>query len=109
MQSRFVIEYRRQRANDRGMKHLAVILMIAMAAPALAQDCFADYKAKQSKPLRLHYGVARLSDCSRPAARAELDKRLRAQGWTLLTVLSIFGPEGLAERRESAGANFLRY
>lgn len=91
------------------MKHAVVALLLLMAAPVVAQDCFADYKAKQNAPLRLHYGVAKLADCAPAAARAELSVRLQAQGWTLLTVLSIFGPEGLAERKESAGANFLRY
>ena len=30
------------------------------ASAATAQDCFADYKAKQNNPLRLHYGVAKV-------------------------------------------------
>ena len=37
------------------------------------------------------------------------DPRLAADGWTLLNVLSTFGPEGLEERKDSAGAYFLRY
>ena len=85
-------------------------LLLALASPATA-ECYADYKAKQDAPLRLHYGVAQVSDggCSRGGAKAELAPRLASDGWTLLTVLSTFGPEGLDERKPSAGAYFLRY
>lgn len=90
----------------------AGLLMLALAAPASA-DCFADYKAKQDDPLRLHYGVAQVSDaaCSDGPARAEreLAGRLADSGWTLLNVLSVFGPEGLGERKSSAGEYFLRF
>ena len=87
------------------------LIALAMAAPAQA-GCYADYKAKQDNPLRLAYGVAELPDdgCgSVDAAAAALAPRLAAAGWTLLTILSVFGPEGLDERKASAGDNFLRY
>ncbi|EKD59479.1 MAG: hypothetical protein ACD_54C01326G0002 [uncultured bacterium] len=89
---------------------LAVALMLGLALPAQA-ECYADYKAKQDAPLRLHYGVAQVSDanCSKGGAEGELAPRLAADGWTLLNVLSTFGPEGLAERKASAGDYFLRY
>lgn len=87
---------------------LAAILMAGLAMPASA-ECYADYKAKQDDPLRLHYGVAQVSSCDTGGAEAELTPRLAADGWTLLTVLSTFGPEGLDERKDSAGAYFLRY
>jgi hypothetical protein len=89
---------------------LASVVTLALSLPAAA-DCFADYKAKQDDPLRLHYGVAQVSDanCSNGAAQAELEPRLASDGWTLLTVISTFGPEGLAERKASAGDYFLRY
>jgi hypothetical protein len=83
-----------------------------MKTPKLAPaECYADYKAKKEPPLQLHYGVAQVSDgnCSRGAAQGELAPRLAADGWTLLNVLSTFGPEGLGERKASAGAYFLRY
>lgn len=85
-------------------------LLAALALPAKAA-CFADYKAKQDGPLRLHYGVIELPDsaCSAAAARAEATRRLGAQGWTLLNIISVFGPEGLEERKANAGAHFLRY
>ena len=85
-----------------------VLICLGLAAPAEAA-CFVDYKAKQDAPLRLHYGVAQVSSCDRGGAEAELAPRLAADGWTLLNVLSTFGPEGLEERKDSAGAYFLRY
>lgn len=88
---------------------LLAALLAVLALPAHAQ-CFADYKAKQDNPLRLHYGVAQISSCgNKKAARAELAPRLAAGGWKLLNIVSIFGPEGLNERQSSAGAYFLRY
>jgi hypothetical protein len=94
------------------MKHilLALGVTLALSAPAFAQDCFADYKAKQDDPLRLHYGVAQISGaCSAQAAQAQLGPRLAAQGWTLLSIVSTFGSEGLNERKQRAGSNYLRF
>jgi hypothetical protein len=86
----------------------ALVMLCAVAGPASA-DCFADYKAKQDNPLRLQYGVAQVSACDRKGAAAELRPRLEQAGWTLLNVLSVFGPEGLDERKASAGEYFLRF
>ncbi len=93
---------------------LPLMALSALALPAsMAQaECYADYKAKQEAPLRLHYGVAAIPGpaCDSRAAAAEaLAPRLRAEGWTLLNILSIFGPEGLDQRKDSAGPYFLRY
>jgi len=87
---------------------LAAVMLAGLALPATA-ECYADYKAKQDDPLRLHYGVAQVQACDTGGSEAELTPRLAADGWTLLTVLSTFGPEGLDERKDSAGAYFLRY
>lgn len=87
---------------------LALGLMLALALPAGA-ECYADYKAKQDDPLRLHYGVAQVQSCDKAGAAAELADRLAAAGWTLLNVLSVFGPEGLEERKASAAEYFLRF
>ncbi len=86
------------------------LAMLMVALPASAQ-CFADYKAKQDNPLRLAYGVAQVSDgnCNPGSAANELAPRLASAGWTLLAILSTFGPEGLGEREASAGDHFLRY
>lgn len=91
-----------------GCAALAIGLGLAGAAQA---ECYADYKAKQDSPLRLHYGVIALPDnaCSIAVAPDVIAPRLAQQGWTLLIVLSIFGPEGLAERKASAGSYFLSF
>lgn len=91
---------------------LALGLLAGLASPAAA-ECYADYKAKKENgSLRLHYGVAQIPDracgSKRDAAEA-LAPRLAADGWTLLNVLSVFGPEGLDQRKDSAGKFFLRY
>lgn len=98
------------------LRQILIVAAIALAAvPAVTSpasaECYADYKAKQDDPLRLHYGVAQVSDsnCSSGAAAAELKPRLASAGWTLLNILSTFGPEGLAERQASAGEYFLRF
>jgi hypothetical protein len=94
------------------MKRLFTVtaLTLALAGPAAA-ECYADFKFKRDEPLQLRYGVSQVSDanCSPGAAEGELAPRLAANGWTLLTVLSTFGPEGLEERKASAGPDFLRY
>jgi hypothetical protein len=87
-------------------------LALSITAASAQADCYADYKAKQDQPLQLAYGVAQISDaaCGNPkAARSEVAPRLSAAGWTLLKILSTFGPEGLAGRKASAGDFFLRY
>ncbi|MCR9156982.1 MAG: hypothetical protein NXH80_07035 [Rhodobacteraceae bacterium] len=94
------------------MKHaLPLLLLAALSMPAAAQAaCYADYKAKQDAPLRLHYGVAKISDpCTPASAEQQLQNRLALAGWTLLNVVSVFDENGLAERKDSAGTNFLRY
>lgn len=89
----------------------AAALTFGLAGPGAAA-CFADYKAKQDDPLRLHYGVVELSDaaCASPdRAAAEVRQRLAEAGWQLLTVMGTFGEEGLEGRRASAGEFYLRY
>ena len=98
----------------RPMKHLlipcTVALTLAITGPAMAAECYADYKAKQDSPLRLHYGVMQLENgCTRRAAKSEIATRLERTGWTLLNVRSVFGPEGLNERKGDAGTYFLRF
>lgn len=90
---------------------LGAVLSVLMALPAAA-ECYVDYKAKQDNPLRLAYGVSQVSDavCGKPKrAKEELAPRLAADGWTLLKIVSSFGPEGLDERKTSAGEFYLRY
>ena len=90
---------------------LALALAALAATPALAQSpCYADYRAKQDGPLRLHYGTAQVgAPCTVAAAAQALGPRLAAAGWTLLDVLSVFGADGLAQREGDAGEFHLRY
>jgi len=97
------------------MRNLLAITLLSLlltpVSPALANEkCFADYKAKQDNPLRLHYGVLRLDGaCDMGSARSEVAARLSREGWILLNVLSVFGQDGLNERKASAGRYFLRF
>ena len=91
-------------------KLLPLILACLFSATAAQADCFADYKAKQDNPLRLHYGVAQVAgDCTKPNAKAVIAPRLAADGWALLTIVGVFDANGLDSRKDSAGEYFLRY
>ncbi|MEM1067239.1 MAG: hypothetical protein AAF771_08590 [Pseudomonadota bacterium] len=88
------------------------LVALALAATAANAACYADYKAKQDSPLRLHYGVIQISDgaCgSIDAAEAEVRGRLAGAGWELLNVMSVFDDAGLDQRKESAAEFFLRF
>ncbi len=92
--------------------HLFLALAAALLALPAQAECYVDYKAKQGDPPRFAYGVAQVSDgaCgNKGAERGELEPRLASDGWTLLKIVSTFGPEGLDERKASAGDFFLRY
>lgn len=93
------------------MKQLSFqVLILVLAAGAAQADCYADYKAKQDNPLRLHYGVAEIrGNCNIGTAEDQLRPALQRDGWQLLTVLGVFNEGGLDERRNSAGDYFLRY
>ncbi len=82
-----------------------------LASATMAQaGCYADYKAKQDNPLRLHYGVAEVQgDCTAENAASQLAQRLASDGWLLLTVLEVFDESGLPSRRDTAGDYYLRY
>lgn len=90
------------------LSSLAAVVLISVASAASAQ-CYADYKAKQDNPLRLHYGVMKVSACDKGKARKEVSKRLQSSGWTLLNVLSVFEQEGLGKRKANAGKYYLRF
>ena len=85
-------------------------LILTLAATGAQAACYADYKAKQDNPLRLHYGVAEVQgQCNPRNAERVLAPRLADAGWTLLTVLGTFDDEGLESRKDSAGEYFLRF
>ncbi|UWQ18272.1 hypothetical protein [Jannaschia sp. M317] len=89
---------------------IPLLFALGISAGTANAACYADYKAKQDDPLRLHYGVAELPDsaCNPQAAAGLIAERLQ-DGWQLLNIVSVFGPEGLDQRRASAGPYFLRY
>lgn len=96
------------------MKSRLPLLIAAFALSSLgtaaAADCFADYKAKQDDPLKLHYGVIEIAgDCTPGNAHAQAATQLSGNGWTLLNILSVFDESGLAQRKDSAGQFYLRY
>lgn len=92
------------------MKLLTLTLALSLLAFQASAACYADYKAKQDAPLRLHYGVIELrGECSASAAGAEIAPRLQRDGWTLLNVISVFDDAGLASRKDSAGPYYLRF
>ncbi|WP_187393748.1 hypothetical protein [Oceaniovalibus sp. ACAM 378] len=90
---------------------LAVCLSLFGFAASAEAACFADYKAKTDNPLKLHYGVIKLPQnaCDSKSARAVIERRIGADGWQLLNVMSVFDESGLEQRKDSAGAYFLRY
>lgn len=95
-----------------------LFLISALVGPAVCcasmahASCFADYKAKQDDPLRLHYGVIELPDTACEdvtTAVSEIAARIAEGGWMLLDVMDRFDDSGLEERRESAGEFYLRF
>ncbi len=94
-----------------GMKILIALLFTAVLTVPAQAACYADYKAKQDDPLRLHYGVAQVPNdsCNVAAATKVLAPHLEQKSWTLLTVLSVFSEAQLNTKKEAAGAFFLRY
>ena len=93
-------------------KLLLVTLFLSSFSHMAFGDCYADYKAKKNEPLRLHYGIAKMNPSlcdSRDAVILELSARLRADGWILLKLMDLFGKDDLKERRDNAGAYFLKY
>lgn len=93
------------------MKTLSSSFLLLLLSASMAQAaCYADYKAKQDNPLRLHYGVVEVrGDCSVGSAERQLREVLANNGWELLNVLGVFDDAGLDERKDSAGEYFLRF
>ena len=90
---------------------LAASLSVMSASGAIAA-CYADYKAKQESPLRLHYGVIEVASQPCQMSRAVTNavaKRVAAGGWELLQVQSVFDETGLEAKKRDAGEFFLRF
>jgi len=89
---------------------LSSIIAFGILASAAQAACYADYKAKQDDPLRLHYGVAEVrGECSASNAQSQLADRLSSAGWQLLNVVSVFDDSKLDGKKDSAGDYFLRF
>jgi hypothetical protein len=108
-----IFEYFARRVTSMKRIALLTVFLASLAAgePALAA-CYADYKAKQDNPLRLHYGVMRID--TNPCAMSEgvkatVASRLASAGWQLLQVQSVFDDSGLEKRKSDAGQYFLRF
>ncbi|EBA05011.1 hypothetical protein RB2150_13016 [Rhodobacteraceae bacterium HTCC2150] len=90
---------------------ISIVLAFLASVSAANAGCYADYKAKQDDPLRLHYGVTQLSEatCTKAAAHAKLESTLSSDGWKLLNVITVFGDDELSTKESNAGQYFLRY
>ena len=88
---------------------LAPALLAVTGAAAAA--CYADYRAQKDNPFGLHYGVLEVPEdaCSVGAAAPVIARRIAADGWQLLQVISVFDESGLDARRSDAGAYYLRF
>ena len=94
------------------LRSLALAAVLTLAALPAAAQCYADYRAQRTGPVQLHYGVAQVPQnaCGNTRAAAQaLAPRLQGNGWTLVDILSTFGPEGLGSRQGRAGQFFLRF
>ncbi|MBJ3761394.1 hypothetical protein ILP92_01335 [Maribius pontilimi] len=88
---------------------LALSLLALTLGSAAQAACFADYKAKRTNPLKLHYGVIELSDAECEAPAAAVAARIAAEGWELLTVMDVFDKADAEKRKSDAGTYYLRY
>ncbi len=92
------------------MKWIIVTLVIFLTQSAQAA-CYADYKAKQENPLKLHYGIMKFDsvECTTSIVQKKVALRLLPHGWTLLNLLTVSRKLPTTQRKENAGENFLRY
>ena len=77
-------------------------LCLTLVAAPVSAACYADYKAKQDGPLRLHYGVIELDDSlcgDRSRAAAEISRRIAGDGWQLLSVVGILDADAAERKR----------
>lgn len=90
---------------------LGALALGLLASTPLQAACYADYSARMDNPLRLHYGVIEVpeSACSVGAASSVVADRIAAQGWTLVSVRSVFDDACLASRRADAGQYYLSF
>ncbi|MEM7752039.1 MAG: hypothetical protein AAF230_01430, partial [Pseudomonadota bacterium] len=68
---------------------LAAFAFATVFASSAQAACYADYKAKQENPLKLHYGVVQvdISPCAMSqTVTRQVRQRLQSAGWQLLQV-----------------------
>ena len=92
------------------MKWIIITLAIFLTQSAQAA-CYADYKAKQENPLKLHYGIMKFDsvECTASIVQKKVALRLLPHGWTLLNLLTVSRKLPTTQRKDNAGENFLRY
>jgi len=92
------------------MKWIIITLAIFLTQSAQAA-CYAEYKAKQENPLKLHYGIMKFDsvECTASIVQKKVALRLLPHGWTLLNLLTVSRKLPTTQRKENAGENFLRY
>ena len=92
------------------MKWMIITLAIFLTQSAQAA-CYADNKAKQENPLKLHYGIMKFDsvECTASIVQKKVALRLLPHGWTLLNLLTVSRKLPTTQRKENAGENFLRY
>ncbi len=96
---------------------LPALTALLLALPALAMptsaraECYVAYKARQTDPLRLHYGMLSLSGaCPAPEdAEAETAQRIAGDGWQLLTIVTRSNSAPTDQQKADAGEYYLRY
>lgn len=111
-----VIDFPHSNPQGPPMRRIAKILivgcLVAVTASSASAACFADYKAKQENPLRLHYGVVEVNvqPCQMSSAVSDnVSRRVAAGGWMLLQIESVFDKTGLEARKRDAGEFYLRF
>lgn len=69
---------------------LALLLSLGLASAASA-GCVAEYKAKKSNPTEYEHSTMSIpeSACTKAAAEPIVAKALKANGWTLLAIVSV--------------------
>ena len=83
----------------------ALVTALALAAGPASAACYAEYKAKRDDPYGLDRGVMEIPDsaCDKSSAAAIVAERLAAEGWTLLSIVSVSGPAESGDGTGNAG------
>ena len=91
------------------LTRLTVAAALILGAGAADAACLVEYKAKRDAPLRLHYGIIELSDANCDSPAAAVTRRIKGDGWSLLTVMGKLSRKEAEKRKADAGAFYLKY